>query len=331
MAYNPNQYAGAAPQGFTQQQIQAPAQDIARSWTRNRNMLAGGIPALAQASEDWRQGQGTNPITGQRQQGYAATARPMNAQEREVINQAREFSNVGRPSSSPFFSNYGQTWSGTIMGSPADREQRFYDYMRTGQGMRELGWGPSIPEQQRQATQDAFTASELQRRENVRNELYGTARGREQELRDDPLNAAIRQRLQERIGGGGPFDDATRNAMLAQQAEMGDAAMAAQMRQMGGRPGDPAFEAQRRGLDLQRAQGMQGAARNIDMQRSLTNYNAMGQDLGQAASINQAQQAQVTDAQRFLQSLLGSEQFNAGMPAREISFDDYMRARSMMG
>jgi hypothetical protein len=182
-----------------------------------------------------------------------------------------------------------------------------------------------------QAQQDAFTGSELQRRENVRNELYGTARGREQELRNDPMNEAIRQRLMERVQGGGPFDDATRNAMLAQQAEMGDAAMAAQMRQMGGRPGDPAFEAARRGLDLQRAQGMQGAARNIDMQRAMANYDAQGQAVGQAAGINQAQQAQVTDAQRFLQSLLGAEQFNAGMPAQEISFQDYMRARGLMG
>jgi hypothetical protein len=267
MAYNPNQYAGAAPQGFTQQQMQQPVQ--------------------------------------QAQQRYAAPIQQAQWQATQAPGAMR-----------------------TTMGG------RAIPNLVTPQTQAQMQVGNLQRQQQQamgQAGQDAFTASELQRRENVRNELYGTARGREQELRDDPLNAAIRQRLQERIGGGGPFDDATRNAMLAQQAEMGDAAMAAQMRQMGGRPGDPAFEAQRRGLDLQRAQGMQGAARNIDMQRSLTNYNAMGQDLGQAASINQAQQAQVTDAQRFLQSLLGSEQFNAGMPAREISSDDYMRARLMMG
>jgi hypothetical protein len=75
---------------------------------------------------------------------------------------------------------------------------------------------------------------------------------------------------------------------------------------------------------------MQDAARNIDMQRSMANYQAGTQALQQGANIGMAQQSQITDAQRFLQNLLGQEQFNAGMPSQEISFQDYMRARGLM-
>jgi hypothetical protein len=177
---------------------------------------------------------------------------------------------------------------------------------------------------------DLVGAQELQRRNQVRDELYGMARGRAEEVRGDPMNAAILEELQRRVTGESqPFDDATRNALLSQQADMGDAALAAQMRQLGGRPGDPAYEAARRGAVLQGARGMQTAARDIDIRRSLENYAAQGTALSQAAGINQGINAGITDAERYIASLLGQEQFNVGMPTQEMSMADYLRMRGL--
>jgi hypothetical protein len=275
---NQSAYQGAAPRGFTNQQMREPVRRVQSEFDqrqRNLNQRQGGTPVD-------RYGMSVN-----RNQGQIFSRGP-SVGDQQLTNTTRQL------------------------------EQQ------------------ALQNQRRQATQqaaqDAFAASELQRRENVRDELYGRARGRIDEVRGNELDQSIAAELQRRVEGESqPFDDATRNAMLAQQAEMGDAALQAQMRQMGGRPGDPGADAQRRALELGRARSAQGAARNIDMQRSLANYQAQGQALSQGSNINRARQAEITDAERFLSSLLGQEQFQAGAPSQEISFNDYLRARRMMG
>ena len=54
---------------------------------------------------------------------------------------------------------------------------------------------------QQALTEQAFAAGELDRRNQTRDELYGRARGRVDEIRGDPMDAAIADELQRRISG----------------------------------------------------------------------------------------------------------------------------------
>lgn len=171
---------------------------------------------------------------------------------------------------------------------------------------------------------EALRQSELMRRENVRDELFGGARGRVDELRQDPTDALILQQLQARIRGeSAPFTDQVRAGMFSQGADQAASAEQALLRNVPGQPGDPAYEAARRELMAGRQGQLANLNRDLGIQQQLANFGAQTQALAQGGAFNQARNAQITDAQRYLASLLGQETFNFG--AQEPTFEDFLR------
>ena len=174
----------------------------------------------------------------------------------------------------------------------------------------------------------AFAAGELDRRDQTRDELYGRARERVDEIRGDPMDAAIADELQRRISGeSAPITDDVRNMMLSQGADQGAAMERAQLAGMGGRPGDPAFESMRMQTALGRQQDMQGMTRDLAIQQQLQNFAARGQAMGQGAGFTRARQDAISGADRRVQDLLANEEFGVSLPTRQLSLQDYMRMR----
>lgn len=144
---------------------------------------------------------------------------------------------------------------------------------------------------QAQLPGQAFAAGELGRRDDVRDELFGRARGAIDDV---------------------PITDQVRDAMLSQGADQGAAMERSQlagMGAMGARPGDPAFEAMRMQTGLGRQQGAQAMTRDMAIQQQLMNH------------------AHRQQADRRLQELLAGEEFGVSLPTRQLSLQDYMRMR----
>lgn len=257
----------------------------------------------------------TSRYTGAAPQGY-------NAQQlRQPVQQVQQ--------------QYGaaaNTMRGSFAGSPQQPQPRTMSggampnmYDPQARAMSELQRSGRIAAEQ--AGVGAAAASELARRDATRDELYGRAREREQEVRQDPLDAAITQELQRRVGGAGPITDDVRNALFSQNTDQTAAMAANQMQALGGRPGDPAFEARRSELELGRQRGNVVANRELGLQQSLQNYSAQGEALSQGANINAARQGRITEADRRVQELLANEQFGVALPTQQLSIQDYLRMR----
>jgi hypothetical protein len=141
-------------------------------------------------------------------------------------------------------------------------------------------------------------------------EFLGNARGRVDELRNDPVDAMVLKALQARASGASqPYDATTRSAMFTGQSEMAAAAMQNQLANLHGNPSDPSYQAQLTALQGQRQQALQGARLGIDQQANLANYNAQGAALGQTGAFNQSHNAGITDAQRYLGDFLQRQNF----------------------
>lgn len=145
-------------------------------------------------------------------------------------------------------------------------------------------------------------------------ELLGNARGRVSDLTGDPVDAMIRQRLQDVMGGKiAPYDDTTKNALFTSQADQAGAGEAARNQQImdqvamnGGSANDPSARAALNESMLQRQLANQGAHLNVDMNANTANFNAAQQATGALASDNNAHQAQITQASQYLGSQLGN-------------------------
>lgn len=128
------------------------------------------------------------------------------------------------------------------------------------------------------------------------------------DLTNDPVDAMIRQRLQDVMGGkAAPYDQTTKNALFTSQADQAGAGEAARNQQImdqvamnGGSMNDPSAHAAINESMLQRQLANQGAHLNVDMNANTANFNAAQQATGALAANNNAHQSQITQASQFL-------------------------------
>jgi len=176
----------------------------------------------------------------------------------------------------------------------------------------------------RQGQEDAQVRSGVAQREALQDRIIGGAEGRVQELREDPTDQLILETLRGRISGQDvPFDDATVNALFSQASDQSASAAQAQQGRLRGRPGDASFESASREIMANRQLSNQQARQNIGTQRALTNFDAVTQALGQGGAFNQARNAQITDAERFLSQMLS--QITPFVPD-DPTFQDFLAA-----
>ncbi len=155
-------------------------------------------------------------------------------------------------------------------------------------------------------------------------ELLGNARGRVSDLTNDPVDAMIRSRLQDVMGGKiAPYDEATKNALFTSQADQAGAGEAArnqslmdQIAMNGGSMNDPSAHAAMNENLLQRQLANQGAHLQVDSQANNANFNAAQQATGMLAANNNAHQNMITQASQHLGSQLGqvTQQMPGSMP-----------------
>jgi hypothetical protein len=134
--------------------------------------------------------------------------------------------------------------------------------------------------------------------------------GREQELRADPVDAMIRQRLTGMVQQGGPFDAKWRSAAMTRQADMGAAAegqraQALQQRaaSLGMSPTDAAVQAAAAENTAQRQSANQQAGLELDLRQGQGNWQAQQSALGQLAGFQGDRNAAITGQQDRLSQM----------------------------
>lgn len=261
----------------------------------------------------------------QLQQAQQSTVQPLQSQlgslDQQIALAQAQFNQANRQGNRSLFN---RPQAGFVSIDAADERARLTQLQNQRAGLQR-----QLQQQQRASEQQALTQSELQRQEDARNQLFGLAGARVDELRNDPTDQLILDTLRNRIQGEGlPFDDRTVNALLSDASEQAAAAEQAQLANLPGRPGDPAFEAARRELLAQRQGRLQDANRAINTQRSLTNFDAVTGALNQAAAVNAARNQAITGADRRLQDLLASLEFQ--IPDNP-TFQDFLQLAQRRG
>ncbi len=160
-------------------------------------------------------------------------------------------------------------------------------------------------------------------------ELLGNARSRVSDLTNDPVDAMIRSRLQDVMGGKiAPYDEATKNAMFTSQADQAGAGEAARNQQLmdsvamnGGSLNDPSARAAMNENMLQRQLANQGAHLNVDANANTANFNAAQQATGALAANNATHQNMITQASQYLGGQLG--QVTKQLPSMMPNFSQF--------
>lgn len=137
-------------------------------------------------------------------------------------------------------------------------------------------------------------------------ELYGMARTAANT--PNAQDQALLAMLNERAGAqGGPFNDATKQALMTQAADSAGYAALQSKARIQGSAGDPSVMAANNEADARRMAQIQQAQLGINTQANVANYDARGQALGQLGAYNQMAQNRQTDNQRYLMGLLQQE------------------------
>ncbi len=124
----------------------------------------------------------------------------------------------------------------------------------------------------------------------------------------DPADAFVMENLRDvATGENAPFNDETINNLRSVASDNSASAAAAQIKRLGGRPGDPGHEAARREIMSTRQARNQASDRDINTQARLQNFDAMQQALNRIFGFNADRQRRITDADRFLIDLLTSQ------------------------
>lgn len=164
--------------------------------------------------------------------------------------------------------------------------------------------------------------------QKAKDEMYGLVRGAVNRV--NPIDQMVLQALQERSGkDAGPYDQATRNALMTQAADTaGQVALNAKGR-INGSANDPSVMAANNEADARRLQAIQQAQLGINTQANVANYDARGQALGQLGGYNQQVQGNQISNERYLSGLLQQEsqyrpdnQVSQGIP----TFQQYSQA-----
>lgn len=146
----------------------------------------------------------------------------------------------------------------------------------------------------------------------ARDEMYGLARDRIGELREDPVDAEVLAALRARATGDDvPYNETTTNALFGQQAEMNAQAQRNALDRIqtrGGSITDPAYQAQLQAAQARSDANMQRARMGVDTQANLANYDARGQALGQTGAFNQLRNQGITSVEDRLLGLLSREE-----------------------
>ena len=140
----------------------------------------------------------------------------------------------------------------------------------------------------------------------ARDEAYGLVRGAVSRV--NPIDQQILAALQERSGAdAGPFDAATRNALMTQASDAAGQAALQQRGRIQGSASDPSVMAANNEADARRQQAIQQAQLGITSQANVANYDARGQALGQLGGYNQQVQGNQTSNERYLMDMLRQE------------------------
>ncbi len=162
----------------------------------------------------------------------------------------------------------------------------------------------SLAQQQQASVNTAAVANDPVQK--AKDEMYGLARGAV--TTKNPIDQQILAMLQERTGAdAGPFNTATRNALMTQASDAASQAMLNAKGRINGSAGDPSVMAANNEADARRSQAIQQAQLGINSQANVANYDARGQALGQLGGYNQAVQHNQTDNERYLMHLLSQE------------------------
>lgn len=151
----------------------------------------------------------------------------------------------------------------------------------------------------------------------AREEAFGLLRG---QLRPNDTDAYLLQLLRQRSApGAGPYDQRTRDALMAQAADQAAVAERAQLARFSG----PGSEAMANEAAARRQAAVQAAGRDINTQANVANYGAQGQAIGQLAGVNQAQQQMRSGSVNDLVSLLSRESRTTQLPSYSTGGDSY--------
>ena len=165
-----------------------------------------------------------------------------------------------------------------------------------------------------------------------RNEGYDVIRGRIGQMANDPTDQFIRQRLQQAAGpDGGPFNEATRNAMFTAQAQQGGQMASnesARIMEDAARRGlsadDPGVRAALARVQTQQGQGAQRARLGVDLVANPANYAAQQSAVDRLGSYSQSQNQAMLSAEDRLRQMLMNERFTQG--DNQPDYSSYIRS-----
>lgn len=167
--------------------------------------------------------------------------------------------------------------------------------------------------------------------EAARTKMYGLAQGRLDDLKGDPMDTLISENLQKMITGEvGPYDDATKNALIT-GATQGNAEAAGNQYQdllssvvaTGGNASDPSLMAERNALESQRLKNNQSASLGVLQNANVQNFGARQSAIGQGAAFNSNRNSAITNQSNYLGNLYSKETANVETPAQSYSMPNF--------
>jgi hypothetical protein len=144
-------------------------------------------------------------------------------------------------------------------------------------------------------------------------------------IQENAQSQAAQENWQNVMQGGGPMTRRVQGQMTGMAGDMATAAQRSQSDQLqrgyaasGGSIYDPAYQAQQGSLDTQRQLQTQGAARDIQMQAALANFQAQQQAAGSLATSAMQQQGLASPlASQLSQAHLGATWHTPGAEATQ--------------
>jgi hypothetical protein len=143
--------------------------------------------------------------------------------------------------------------------------------------------------------------------QGARDQTFGLATGRLNDLKGDPVDKLVMQELKNRISGKtNPYDATTKNAMLTQQAQMAAQVENNQLAQLsahGGSVTDPSYQSALREAEAGRQASAQQANLDINSKANLANYDAKTNAVAGLGGFNQQRNAAITGQSNYLSGL----------------------------
>ncbi len=173
---------------------------------------------------------------------------------------------------------------------------------------------------QQQATAQAGSGNPWDSVQGARDQTFGLATGRLNDLKGDSVDAQITKELQDRINGTtNPYDANTINALKTQQAEQAAQVQGntlARLRSGGGSASDPSYQSGVQEANAARQASAQQANLAINSQANVANYDAKTNAVGGLAGFNAGRNGAITNQSNYLSGLYGNISANHETPAQ---------------